>query len=229
MESLSSVIAYPTNRDGWLSTVLTGGILVFLGFLFVPLFLVYGYLVRVIRESRTGVAEPPVFSDWGQLFVDGLKAWIIGIIYMLVPILVATVTIGGALVSFATGGNVGATAGGLLAGLLISTLLALAFGYVAVAAIVNFAREDRLGAAFDFGVLRQVVSHRDYAVAWLLSILVLFVAGFVGSLPVIGWVLVPFVSFYALTVAGNLWSSGVAAALDSAETTDRVGGEQPTA
>ena len=227
MESLERILGYPTRRDNWLMTVLIGGVLVLLGFLVVPLILVYGYVVRVIRETHEDQPEPPVFEEWEQLLVDGLKAVAIGIVYMLIPGLVAALTIGSALASFATGGNVGATAAGLVFGLTVSTILALAFGYVATAALVNFVREDRLGAAFDFTVLRQVIFHRDYAIPWLIALLVFVVAGVIGSIPAIGWILTPFVTFYAMTVAGNLWSSGVSAALDSTDSPEHFTGEQP--
>jgi hypothetical protein len=210
-------------------TTLVGGVLLVLGFLLIPLFLVYGYVVEVIRSSGTGSTEPPTFDDWESLLIDGLKAWAIGIVYMLVPILVAVITVGSVLVSLVTNGNVGMAAGGLLVGFTLSTVLAVVFGYVATAAIVNFAREGRLSAAFDFTVLRQIIFHREYAVAWLVSVVVVTVAGIIGSLPVIGWFLAPFVAFYALTVAGNLWSGGVSAALDDGDLGGSATGRQPAA
>lgn len=229
MDSLERSLTYPTNSESWLKTVIIGGIFVFLSFLFLPAFLVYGYVVRVIERTESGQTTPPVFDDWGDLFVDGIKAWLVGIVYMLVPIVVAALTIGGALVSLAVDGNVGLTAGGLLFGLAISAVLTLLFGYIAVAAVVNFAREQRFGAAFDFGVLRQIVFHREYALAWLVSVAVLIAAGIVGSLPAVGWLLAPFVTFYALSVSASLWADGVSAALETTETTERTRGEQPAA
>ena len=226
MEPLESVATYPTNRDDWLLTVLIGGVIVFLGFLLIPVVFVYGYVIRVIKKTQTGDTEPPAFEDWGALFVDGLKAWVIGLIYLLIPGFVAAVTIGSALASLAAGGSPELTAGGLLLGLTLSAILALVFWYVAVAAISNFAREDSVSAAFDFTVLKQVVVHREYAVAWVVSLLVLAAASLVSAIPVLGWILAPFVSFYAFAVAGYLWSGGISAALDGQEIPERAGGEQ---
>lgn len=228
MDSLNSIASYPTNRDDWMQTVIIGGILIFIGFLLVPLVLVYGYVIRVIRRTLDGVDSPPEFDDFGELFVDGLKAWAIGIVYMLIPAVVTGVTVGSAAVSLALDGNLGATMGGLILGLTLSAILSLVFGYVGTAALVNFAREDSMAAAFDFGVIRRVVVHRDYATAWLVALVALFLASLVGSIPVIGWILAPFTGFYALTVAGNLWSDGFSAALDGTDTPGRVSGEQPT-
>lgn len=216
MVTISDAVTYPMESENWLTTVVIGGILVLLGFLLIPLFLAYGYIVRAIRERLAGASEPPTFGDWGTLFVEGLQAWIIGLIYMIIPVLVGAVTVGGAITAMATGTEAGVAAGlgGMFVGFAVTFVLALLFGYVAVAAVVNFAREERFGAAFDFGVLKGIVLHRDYAVAWVLSIVVFFVASLVNAIPLIGWILAPFVGFYAAIVATDLWSDGVSEALD---------------
>lgn len=213
-------LTYPTEREGWLKTVLVGGVLVFLGFLLVPLIAVYGYLVAVIRESIDGSAAPPAFEDWGTLLVDGVKAWVIGIVYLLVPVVVGVLTVGGSAGAVATGSSAGAGLGaaGLLGGLTLTAVLSLLFGYVAVAAVVNFAHRGRFGAAFDAGELRAVAFDGDYAVAWLVSIGVFVVAGLVAGIPLVGFVVGPFVSFYGMVVAGRLWAEGYAAAVGTAET-----------
>lgn len=219
------------DRDDWIKTVLIGGVLSFLGILIVPMFLVYGYVVRALRTTIDGESRPPAFDDWGTLLVDGFKAWLVGIVYMIVPIVVGLVTVGGAMLAMMTGDPVGAGAGvaGLFAGMALTFVLALVFGYVAVAAIVHFAHEGNLGAAFDFDRLRDVVFHRDYAVAWLLSILVFVAAGIVTGVPLVGWILGPFVSFYAAVVAARLWADGYADALEAADSTAGVDTGQSTA
>lgn len=230
MESLSEVVTYPMEREDWLKTVLIGGVLAWFGFLLVPLFLVYGYVVRAIRASLEEDPRPPAFEEWGELFVDGFKAWVIGLVYMLVPLIVAGVTIGGSIATMGTGSEAAAArgVGSLIVGFALTLVLALTFGYLAVAAIVNFAREDRFGAAFDFEVIKTVALDRDYAVAWLVSVAVFLVAGFVNGVPFVGWLLAPFVGFYAAVVAANLWAGGFAQAMESSAMTGRATGEEPT-
>jgi hypothetical protein len=225
----NEVITYPMERENWVKTVLIGGVLSFFGFLLLPLFVVYGYVVRTIDGSLEGSSEPPAFEDWGGLLVDGLQAWIIGIIYLIIPVIVAFVTIGGSIAAMATGGRAGAAAGigGMMVGLVLTFILSLAFGYLAVAAIVNFAREGQFGAAFDFDVIKSVVFDREYAVAWLVSVAIFFVAGLVNVIPFIGWILTPFVGFYAAVVAADLWADGFARALESSSGVDRTRDEEP--
>lgn len=232
MESLENVIRYPTERENWVQTVLIGGVLMFLGVFLVPLIAVYGYLMETIRGSLDGEAGPPAFDDWGALLTDGVQAAVILFVFMLIPIIVAAITIGGVLLSMvvalATGGSPEIAAAGAVAfGFVVSGLLALAFGYVAVAAIVNFARAEEFGAAFDVTTLRRVLVHRDYAVAWLVSAVLLIAVGLVSSIPAIGWLLAPFASFYALVVAANLWADGFSAALGLEERPGDVSDREP--
>jgi hypothetical protein len=228
--NLDEAVRYPTRSDSWIKTVLIGGILIFFGFLLVPLFLVYGYIVRSIGAVLADDPSPPEFDEWGELFVDGALAWIISIVYLLVPLLVAGFTIGGSIAAVATGSEIGAAAGagGLLVGLTISTILSLAFGYLAVVAIVNFAREGQFGAAFDLDVIKTVALDRDYAIAWLVSVGVFLIAGVVSSIPFVGWIITPFVSFYAAIVAADLWAGGFTRALESVDDIARHRNEEPT-
>ncbi|KOX94503.1 hypothetical protein AMS69_01185 [Haloarcula rubripromontorii] len=233
MESLEDTLRYPMEDDDWTTTVLIGGVLSLLSFLVVPVILVYGYLVQAVRERADGATQPPAFEDWGELLVDGLKAWVISIVYMLVPLVVFGVTVGGSLFAIATGTRAGAGAGlaGLFGGLVISFVLSLVFGYVATAAIIHFACTGNLGAGFDFGTLRTLVLSPEYATPWLVSI-ALFIAvnvvvnllnviPFIGSLVAV--LLSPFATFYVLVVATDLWAGGYNAALDERDEPESVG------
>ena len=233
MDSIDETLTYPMEDDDWTVTVLIGGVLTLLSFLVVPGILVYGYLVQAVRERADGATQPPAFEDWGELLVDGLKAWVIGIVYMLVPLVVFGVTVGGSLFAMATGTRAGAGVGlaGLFGGLAVSFVLSLAFGYVATAAIIHFACTGEFGAGFDFGTLRKLVMSQEYATPWLVSI-ALFIAvnvavnllnviPFVGSLVAV--ILSPFATFYVAVVATDLWAGGYNAALDEREESESVG------
>lgn len=218
MSSIEDALRYPTNHDDWIVTLLIGGVLSLFSFLIIPLFIVYGYIVRVIRNSIDGDPEPPVFDEWGELLVDGIKAAIIIFVYMLIPLIVAAVMVGGSIGAMMAGGRGGAAAGiaGLIVGLLVTFVLSLVFGYIAVAAVVNFAHEDDIGAGFDFGTLREVMLDRDYAVAWALSVAVFIgaavISGLFNVIPILGAVISTFVFFYAQMVGATLWADGYEAA-----------------
>lgn len=223
------IVTYPMESDEWVKTVLIGGVLLFFGFLIVPMFIVYGYVVQAIRGSLQGDPEPPVFSDWGTLLVEGVKAWVIGLVYLIIPLLVLGITVGGSVLAAATGGDAGAVVGtgGLLIGITVSAVLLLVFGYLTVVAIVNFAREGRVGAAFDFAIIKTVAVDREYAVAWLVSVVIFIGAGVLTMIPLVGWIIAPFATFYASIVAANLWGAGFTRALDSTGSYDPQTDNEP--
>lgn len=232
MSSIEDALTYPTESDDWIVTVVIGGFMLLLSVFLIPAFIAYGYLVRAIRSNLEGEPEPPTFGDWGELIVDGLKVFVVGIVYMIVPLIVMFVTVGGFVVGVATGSDAGAAAGigTLLLGMLATFVLALLFGYFAVVGIVNFAKEDRLGAAFDFGTIRAVGFDGDFAVPWLISVGVFFgvsiIVGILNIVPGLGALVGVFLNFYALIVAANLWADGYLAASDGDEAS---GGESEVA
>lgn len=211
---LERVVTYPTNADDWLKTALVGGALTLFSFLIVPAFLVYGYVVRVLRGGIEGREDPPVFDDWGTLLKQGVVAVVVILAYQLIPVLVFFLTVGGSLVAIASGSEVGAGVGivGLLGGLALSTLLALAFGYVTLIGLANYAHVGTFGAAFDLDVIRSVATDGAYAVPWLYGIGVLLAAAIVGSVlglvPFVGAVAGAFVTFYGQVAAAWVWGRG---------------------
>jgi len=213
---IEEAATYPTESDDWVKTVLIGGVLALFSFLLIPLFLVTGYLVRVIRAGINDDPEPPVFDDWGTLLVEGFAGFVIGLIYQLIPLIVFGVTVGGSIMAMATGSDVGAGLGifGLLGGMAVWFVLALVFGYFGVVGLANYAHEGRFGAAFDFGVVRSVALDGAYAVPFLYGVGLLIVAsivtGLLNMVPILGAIVGVFVSFYAQVAAGRLWGLGYA-------------------
>ncbi|MBX0294337.1 DUF4013 domain-containing protein [Haloarcula nitratireducens] len=201
-------INYPRNSDSALKNVVIGGLLLVFSVLLVPTFLVMGYVVRSLRSILGGVEEPPEFDEWGELLVDGLKAFAIGFAYSLLPVAVVAVAVFAGGLTLGIGGN--GTGSGLVVGLiflltaLLVTVVSLAIAYVIPAAIVAWVRTDSLGAAFSPREIRQLAFSRTYATGWLvalgISLLASVVVGALNAV-VVGAVLVPFVVFYA-NVAG---------------------------
>lgn len=211
---IERALAYPTASDDWIKTLLIGGALTLLSVLVIPIIPLYGYLVRVLRAGMDEAAEPPAFDDWGTLFVEGLAALVILLVYQLIPFVVAFVTIGGSAAAIGTGSDVGAGVGavGLLAGLALWALFALAFGYLTLIALANYAHVGGFGAAFDLDILRSVALDGAYAVPWLYGVGVLIgatvVSGVLGLVPLLGAIAGVFVTFYGQVVAAWLWGKG---------------------
>lgn len=211
---IEQVVTYPTNSDDWIKTVLIGGALTLFSFLIIPAFLVYGYVLRVLRAGIDGTEEPPVFDDWGTLLKEGVVAFVIVLIYQLIPLIVFFLTVGGSIAAIGTGSEAGAGIGivGLLGGLALSTLLALVFGYVTLIGLANYAHEGTFGSAFDLDMIRSVATDSAYAIPWLYGVGVLIAAAVVASLlgivPILGAIVGVFVTFYGQVAAAWVWGMG---------------------
>lgn len=215
MESIESAIRYPMNRDDWITTIGIGGILTFLSFLLIPILFVYGLAVKAMRSTMAGDDVPPTFDDWEDLLIDGLKAGVIGLVYTIIPFLLFWLVVGSALASAIFGGDEGIAAAiaGVFVGFLVTAIVGLVFAYVASIGIVNFAREGTIGAGFDFDVIRQVATDGDYVIAFLIVIGISIGIGIVTSIPLIGWLIAPFLGFYGTLVYARLLSTGFQDAL----------------
>ncbi len=233
---ISQSLNYLRASDDAVRTVAIGGLLSILSVLIIPIFFVLGYLVRVLRQTTTGNDEPPVFDEWGDLGVDGAKAFVIAFVYSFVPLallgIIGIFGIGVALLGLgdsAAGGLIGGTVALLLA--VVAFAASLAGIYVTPAALSNYVSTDRLAGGFAFGTIWAAISTKTYAVGWLYAFAVILAGAFVVSVfsvvPVIGTILGLFVQFYALVAAyyivGHTWADvrPVAAERDGVETAER--------
>lgn len=173
---LRDALLYPRRDDSW-RTVVIGGLLTFFWWIFfVPIFIVSGYSIHVLRSSAQGEAEAPRFDNWGNLLVDGLKAFVIYFAYGSVPFLIAFVALSGTIEGGVNGGGVAIVNLPQLIALVGGVLMIIMAALVPIA-LTNFALENRLGAAFEFRTIINAATTGDYIKAILSSILI----GVVGS------------------------------------------------
>lgn len=208
---LEDALSYPMNGDNGLARILIGGVLGLFSFLLFPLFVVYGYMIHAMASSSRGEVEPPAFEDWSDLFVDGVKAAVVGIAYSLVPLVFLLTTTG----VLGAGAEASGSAGGVLAGLgvfglLVVIVLLFAIQYVLPAALTNMGREGRLGAAFDFETLKPVLTSGEY----VKSVLVMFGVALIGGIAFtvfsvvtlgLGYLVAPFFYFWLYLAGSHLF------------------------
>ncbi|MFB6155200.1 MAG: DUF4013 domain-containing protein [Haloferacaceae archaeon] len=200
---LDDALAYVNGSDDLLSTVVIGGLLVPLSALVLPGLVLQGYLVRVVRESAVGDDVAPSFTEWGTLFVDGLKVLGVTLGYVLavgVPVAVGVPLL---IPDPAAIPTWGATTVFYLLG-----LLALLVHFLLPAACGLFALTGSVASAFNVPSVLSVAFTFEYAVPWLLSV-------FVGGLGlVVGVSLSPLLVglpllFVSLVLTAYLWGRGV--------------------
>lgn len=216
---LSESLNYLRESDDAVLTIAIGGLLFILSVFLVPVVFVSGYLMRVLRQTSNGNDEPPVFDDWGDLGVDGLKTAGISVVYSVIPLmLLAVVGIFG--IGLAVAGLGDSAAGGLIGGtvalilVVFGFVLSIAGAYVTPAALLNFAETDRLAAGFELRSIWTIITTKAYAIGWLTAMAVIFGGAIVVSLlsivPILGTLAGLFVQFYALVAAfyifGHTWS-----------------------
>ena len=208
---LSDALRYPLNGDGWLRTILVGGLLTILSVLVIAAFFLQGYYLRVLRSVANDDPEPPRFDDWVDLFVDGLKLVVVNILVVLALFVVLGLTgivFGGGSLLAEGAAEAGAVSGVLgAASVGVIAVASLLFTYIAPAMFANFAREDSVAAAFDVSTILSGVITVEYLVAWLLAIAVGVVLGAIASflsLLVVG----VFGLFYSQVVTYYLFGRG---------------------
>lgn len=220
---LRAAVLYPWNDGDSGTTLVGGGILTLLSPLVLPALLVLGYNLRVVESVLEDEGEPPVFEAWRELFVDGIKAAIVLLAYVALPLVVGLAILAFilSLAGFRFPGGVptlteAAAIGGLafIVALLLAGLTLLVW-YLAPAALVHLARTRRLDAAFDFDDVRELARTDAYGSAWLQAVgvfaadaIVLLILNAAG----VGVVLSGFISFYAFIAMAYLYAQGAQAA-----------------
>lgn len=232
---------YPTRPPAGSRSVLVGGaLLLFVGIpvtiagigleytpvalvAVLPWLLVRGYYVRVVRTTAgRGYPTPPRFGGVSRLFVDGIRAVAIAVLYLLPgavvlgPLVVARTTGVELPTLFARVGlptalsNAALSVAGLLA--LFALLYLIGALYALPVAVANFAHTDRFAAAFDLRTVLAGALTEDYAVAWVVSVLVqalLIPISYPLRAVLVGF----FLHFFAAVAVRYCYGQGVGAAL----------------
>lgn len=210
MEIVES-IKYPTTDNDWIKKVVIGGIL---GMIPIVNFIVQGYYLKILKGSiEKNKSGMPEWEDWGNLFIKGLIVFIISIIYMLIPIIVISISVGGAILAAISGGTeamlaaIGAAAGGLL----IAFILMLISILLLPMALAIYAKEESFGSAFRLGeIISRIFSNLGsyilvYLVIIVLGIIVGIITGILNIIPLLGVAIAIFANFYIVAVAANMF------------------------
>lgn len=137
-------------------------------------FVGFGILLKVLR------GENPTFENGGKCFVQGLLAFVIALIYSLIPVGVQILTM-----------SLG------IAGIIISLVVFILFYCALIPAMVNFARRQTFLSAFMFPEIfaqvrkmtwsRFLLALLFFIIVELLVTLILYILMMV---PVLGWIVV---------------------------------------
>jgi hypothetical protein len=157
-----------------------------------------GYTVRIYR----GETPAPEVNNWGSLFSDGLKLFIILLIYAIPVIIVGVVVLGSAIGTILLSMTQSVTdpnammglIGAVIFGIVILAIVAFIIWLIEATAVVRFSRTNSIGEAFNFGEIFSRIGKigvGSYIVALIIQALIVFVILFILELiPYIGFILV---------------------------------------
>ena len=168
------LLAYPIGQSRRLDALLIGSGLHLLAVWIpvLPLVAVAGYLSRVVAATTTARRRrtDPALPAWRPirpLFRDGVRLCVAATAYLVVPVGLLVVTLGGPLERLGpTGGSDGLV---FVAGSTVATLLAFALLYPMPAAVVAVAHEGSLRAAVDTTRIGRATRDAGYLVTTLLT------------------------------------------------------------
>ena len=124
-------------------------------------FIASGYVVKIYR----GGDSAPDFKGYFEMFIDGLKLFIIGLVYTIIPLILIEAP------SIFEIDPISTT--GLLL-MCIGTILAIIFGFFALIAGVRFAKTESMMEAFNFGAILEKIQEIGW-VHYILSYIALIV------------------------------------------------------
>jgi hypothetical protein len=166
-----------------------------------------GYALKVLRGEKPA----PEITDWGTLFIDGIKYVIIMIIYMIPAMIVLFLTVGASLLGAMSGGDAGVLAalGGMALGMLLYLVVVLITMLIALIGIVRFARTGSIGEAFNFSAILATIGKIGW-VPYIIALIVLMICGAIFGIvmgilmmiPILGWLIyLCMISTWAIFVA----------------------------
>jgi len=209
-EIISDSISYPSQD--WKKVIILG-ILTIISILVIPVFLVMGYFFRILKSSIAGFDELPDFDEWGEMFIDGLKIFVVQFVYLLIPLIVIFIGAWASIASISVteAGNLTnpTLAFGLIGGTaIIGIILAILFELIGSIAVANMALNDsEFGAAFRFSEILEKISMigwGKYIVWYIVMIIVTFIGGIIASvlqvIPFIGMIIALLVVYPYLTM-----------------------------
>jgi hypothetical protein len=152
-----------------------------------------GYTLKVFRGEKPA----PEVTDWGTLFIDGIKYLIVSLIWAIPMMIVFFVTIGAGIMA-ATGDpeSMMGAIGGMLFGLIVFAIIGILTLIFATIGVIRFARTGSMGEAFNFKEISATIGKIgwvSYIIALIIMIVVVVIIqvilSILGMLPVLGMII----------------------------------------
>jgi hypothetical protein len=171
-------------------------------------FMTQGYSIQVFK----GTKPAPEINDWVANFINGIKLFIVGLVYAIPLIIIAGIFLLGAILAGMSGISKGdptagfaAALGAGLIGLMLCVILLIIILLLLPIAYVRFARTDSFGEAFNISaVLAHIgkIGWVAYIIALIVGIIAIIIIEIIIAIPYFILMMIPFVGF----LLALLWS-----------------------
>lgn len=148
-----------------------------------------GYSVQVIKKGIQHSSEIPDI-DPAANFIDGIKAFIIELVYYIIPIIIAIVL--GAFTGL-VGAGLNHAGAGIGVGTLLSVIVFIIFAILEIVAIARFADTGDMSAAFNFGAVFEDAKRIGFLniilfliIAIIIALVLTMVLSLLAVIPFIG-------------------------------------------
>lgn len=183
--------SYEYAKEGLMGKWVKWLLLIIISIIPIVNFIMFGYLMEIFRGARTA----PELDDYGRLFVDGFKFFIVSLVYAIPLIVLYVILFGASLAMISSGSDTAAAAGfgTMMIGMLLVFVLGLVIALFEVIGAIRLARTDSIGEAFDFSsILAHIgrIGWGPYVIALVVVIVAIGVVEVVLSIiPILGWLL----------------------------------------
>ncbi len=218
---IAKAFTFVTEDERWVGKIGIAALITLLSFLIIPIPLLVGYMVGVVRNVKDGVVNPmPEWDNWGLLFKDGLSIIVAQLVYTL-PFWLLSCIAGVATVGMGSlaDANEDMAAAGMFAtfGLVgcLTLVFVVALFFLSPAIVIQYVRTNELGSAFRFGEVFAIAKENVGNIVLIalvtfgMAIVLNIVIGVLGIIPCIGWVAALIIGLaagpYMTVVTGHLY------------------------
>jgi hypothetical protein len=200
------IIKFPMEDKDWIMKVIIGGVLSI-----IPIvnFISSGYQLKVMKNAINKKPGMPEWKGFMDLFVKGLIIFVIALLFMIVPLIIFGAIAGFSVISVVMGDltNPYNIVLAILPALFIGGILFLIIGFILPMAIAMYAKSDNFSDAFKFSeILNRIKSiFGEYLVSYIVIVIFGIILGLIMLIPVIGWIIGFFGTFYLGVVALNMF------------------------
>ena len=212
--NVARAFTYIFEDENWVSKMLIGALVALASILILPIPILTGYLVAIVRRVAQGDETLPSWDDFARYWIDGLAIMVASLAYTLPFLILPFILLLPAVLAGATGSQELVDALGILGfslSCILTVLWAMALLLVLPILTIDYAQRGDFGALFQAGrILGRVrACLGPVLMALIVGVLVGMVFSVVslilGLIPCIGWLMNLAIAIYPLLVIGHVY------------------------